>query len=191
MKTQALLNKLKSDVEVINDVVKNDFYNLSEEKLNWEENLTRWSILECFEHLNRYSRYYVSAMEKALHVAENPPVNDELKSTWIGAKSISMMHPLNKKKQKTFKNMNPVNSKLDRSVLDEFLKHQEKLQILITKAESTDINRMKIPLEFFRLLKMTLGEALEFLIVHEQRHLIQAQDVRSKISENKSPILAV
>jgi hypothetical protein len=191
MKTQALLNKLKSDVEVINDVVKNDFYNLSEEKLNWEENLTRWSILECFEHLNRYSRYYVSAMEKALHVAENPPVNDELKSTWIGAKSISMMHPLNKKKQKTFKNMNPVNSKLDRSVLDEFLKHQEKLQILITKAESTDINRMKIPLEFFRLLKMTLGEALEFLIVHEQRHLIQAQDVRSKISENKSPVLVV
>lgn len=39
---------------------------LSERELNYKENPEQWSILECFEHLNRYGDYYLPEIEKSI-----------------------------------------------------------------------------------------------------------------------------
>ena len=119
---------------------------------------------------------------------------DEARSNWIGRKFIAMMHPDNKKKIKTVKNMNPIlglQSKLNRSSVHEFLKHQHALLRILASAKHTDLNRANIPVEFFRLIKMRLGDALQFVVVHEQRHLIQARNVLSRASQLADPALRV
>ena len=101
------------------------------------------------------------------------------------------MHPSNLKKQKTFKKMNPANSKINREAINNFLRDQEKLRKLLTRAASININAKKVPVEFFRLLKMNIGEALEFVIVHEQRHVLQTHTIKLKITGIKRPVLTV
>jgi hypothetical protein len=172
MNSHELLTALKNDVNEIISITKKDLANLPLTLLNKKQDQSSWSILECFEHLNRYCRYYNVAVAKKL-VPGRAEVNPEVASTWLGRKSIAMMHPSNPKKQKTLKHLNPANGNLDVAVITEFLQHQQELLSMLDKAKTVDINRTKVPVEFFKLLSMTLGEALQFVIVHEQRHFIQ------------------
>ncbi len=193
MKSSLLLSSLADNVQSIITDVENEFLDLDEAILNYKADQTSWSILECFEHLNRYNRFYNEKFERAIAASSQENKTDEVKSSWIGRKFIAMMHPDNKKKIKTVKNMNPMlglQSKLNRSSVHEFLKHQHALLRLLDSAKRSDLNRAIIPVEFFRLIKMRLGDALQFVIVHEQRHLIQARNVLSRASQ-LDPVLKV
>jgi hypothetical protein len=64
-------------------------------------------------------------------------------------------------------------------VLAEFRQHQEQLLQLLARAAHADLNRKAVPVEFFKLLKMRTGEAFEFVLVHEQRHMQQALRVKA------------
>lgn len=189
MKTTELLTQLKRHTQEIIEAVETKFVALPDAQLNAKPDADRWSILECFEHLNLYSQYYLTALEVAAGKVGSS-TSQEMKYTWIGKKSIAMMHPSNAKKQKTFKKMIPGKSSLTRDVLATFLNDQQRILRLIEKSIHLEATRALVPVEFFKLLKMNIAETLEFVIVHEQRHLIQAENaLKSQISS--TPILSV
>lgn len=183
MNSIELLNGLKKDVAAIIRQTETSYLHLPDEVLNARPSAESWSILECFEHLNRYNRFYNVAIDGRLRL-EKSEVSQDVKSTWLGRKSIQSMHPSNVKKQKTLKHLNPVSSKLKRETIVEFLEHQKQLLRLLEVAKRSDLNRIKIPIEFFRLLKMTLGEAFQFIIVHEQRHFLQLKRIVQVVGKN-------
>ena len=187
MQSEILLNTLSKGVTDIQDTIKIHFEKLSFEQLNWKENSETWSIAECLEHLNIYANYYLQAIEKQIKKASKNQQNASMEatSTWFGRYSINSIAPSNTKKIKTMKHLNPSNSKIEGHVLKRFLKHQEKLQLLLKDAKTVNINKLKIPVEFFKLLKINLGDCFQFLIAHEQRHLNQALNVKRKVVENQ------
>lgn len=174
------LLKLAEELRQIIRQAEQEFPELNESVLNWKATPERWSILECLEHLNRYSRYYHSAIEICLTNDRNSIAKEGsiYLSTWIGRLSIRLVHPSNAKKQQTFKRMNPSGSSSSKTVIKEFLIHQRRLCELIEQASQTDINRIKIPLEFLKIAKMNLGDTFGFLLAHTQRHLQQALKVK-------------
>lgn len=178
-----LLFKLRGDLKEIVRQVMEEFVPLDLQQLNEKEHSEKWSILECFQHLNLYARYYLQHIDLGIQGEKSKGLESSAiyKPTWIGKLSIQSVHPQNRKKQKTFKQMNPINSKLDKGVLDEFLIHQGKLQELVESARMININKGKVSVEFFRLLKMNIGDTLQFIVVHQQRHLLQAMEVKSKV----------
>jgi hypothetical protein len=176
MNTTTLLQRLADQTTAILIETKADFSGVSQSVLNYRSGENEWSALECFEHLNRYNSYYLTAINNAIRKNQMPADGEEIKTTWIGKKSIAMMHPSNRRKQKTFKKMDPANSNLTTAVLVQFEKDQQRILNLVERASRTNINAKAVPVEFFKLLKMTIAEALEFVIVHEQRHLIQAHE---------------
>jgi hypothetical protein len=180
MKTSEFQKQMIDNINLIIDQA-NDLTTLSPKQLNWKEAPERWSILECIEHLNRYNDYYIREIENNFKPS-SARIEKPLTSTWIGQKSIAMMSPLNRKKQKTFKKMNPANSSLTIDVFKTFIADQQRLKKLLEELMLVDPNSKAVKVEFFKLLKMTIAEALEFLIVHEQRHIIQTFDVKVKIA---------
>jgi hypothetical protein len=189
MKTTDLLNQFKTQTRSIISTVESKFSTLPDDQLNFKPEAKRWSILECFEHLNLYNQYYLSSAEWAADKATSASVQ-EMKYTWIGKKSIAMMHPTNVKKQKTFKHMIPAKSHLTRDVLATFLNDQQRILRLIERATLVNVTKSAVPVEFFKLLKMNIAETIEFILVHEERHLHQAERA-SKQKSLSRPILAI
>jgi hypothetical protein len=180
MNTTTLLQTLYDQTMLILLETKSDFSDLPGNILNTRPDANAWSVLECFEHLNRYNSYYLTAIGNAIQKNQTSVKDQEVQSTWIGKKSIAMMHPSNRKKQKTFKRMDPSSSALTMTTLDQLIKDQERLLTLLKQASISDVNAKAVSVEFFKMLKMTIAEAFEFIIVHEQRHLIQAHDALYK-----------
>ena len=154
------------------------FLKLTPRELNYRTAPESWSILECFEHLNLYGRFYLEEIRKQLD-SSLFPVNETFTSGILGnyfAKSMLPKPGTGKlKPMKTFQNMNPINSKLTTNVLDEFIAQQKEMLRLLEISKNKDLNKTKCGITISKHIKLKLGDTFRFVIYHNQRHLNQAQ----------------
>ena len=100
--------------------------------LNWKENSEKWSILECFEHLNLYGDFYIPELNRVI-ISSKSTSNNIFKTGVLGNYFAQSMLPKEgMKKMKTFKDKNPIHSKLSPEVLDRFILQQEEIKILLS-----------------------------------------------------------
>ncbi|WP_230392342.1 DinB family protein [Pontibacter sp. FD36] len=180
------LDQISRTVENQKQTVVAAFVPLELSLLNFKPAPDSWSVLECLEHLNRYSRYYNPALAKAIATNSDDKPEQTISYSWLGKKSLDMVRPDNVKKSKTVRHMNPNNSQLGRQTLEEFLDHQTELLQLLNKAKNTNLNKKAIPVEFFKLMKLRIGETLEFVALHQERHLQQALNVKKQLPVNQA-----
>lgn len=135
-----------------------------------------WSALECIDHLNRYSAFYLPVFTKAIDKAL-PKTSESYKPGWLGNKMAVDMLPQNgklKSTMKTFKSKNPVLDGVDPNALEKFIEHQNEFKKMLSKAHQVDLSSLRVSTTI-PLLRLKLGDALRFVIYHEVRHIDQAQ----------------
>jgi hypothetical protein len=144
--------------------------------LNKKENATSWSALECIEHLNLYDDFYIPEITK--RISENKTTSTlHFKSGWLGNYfAISMLPKKNGiQKMKTFKDKNPINSNLNINSIDKFIQNQQAMLVLIDKAKSVNLKKVKTNISISSMIKLRLGDTLRFITYHYERHLNQAE----------------
>jgi hypothetical protein len=135
-----------------------------------------WSIAQCLAHLNAYGDYYLPQIQNGLEKPVNKPASNTFQSTWLGAYFTRLMDPeTSKKKQKAFKAYIPPAQLDAHAVVAEFIQQQETLLAYLKQARNADLNTIKIPISILKWLKLRLGDVFQFLIAHNERHLVQAK----------------
>lgn len=155
------------------------FRNLPTEILNWRAEKVSWSILECFEHLNLYGDFYIPEIKKRIESSKTQP-QKKFKSGILGnyfAKSMLPKEKLNK--MKTFKDKNPIGSKLDKTTIERFVSQQEEILNLLDKSREIDLNKTKTAISISKLIKLKIGDTFRVVIYHNERHLEQAKKIQS------------
>jgi hypothetical protein len=84
-----------------------------------------------------------------------------------------------KRKFKAAKGNNPI---LHPSIIlgDElarFVKHQRRLLEIIDEASKVNMRRVKIPISISKIIRLRLGDALLFVVYHNERHMQQISNV--------------
>lgn len=145
--------------------------------LTCRPNATSWSVLECLEHLNLYGDFYLPKIKSGIDSSTSKP-SATFKSGILGAYFSKIMLPKEKlNTMKAPKDKNPIHSTLDRSVIDRFLQQQHQLLNLLNKAQTVDLEKVKITTSISNLIKLKLGDTFNFLINHNIRHLAQAEKI--------------
>lgn len=150
--------------------------------LNWKQNPESWSVLECIEHLNRYGDFYIPEITNKIKTSTYKS-SEVFKSNWLGkyfSKSVSYNEDLNK--MKTFKSMNPINSKLNIKTLEKFISQQHQIIELLDKSKSINLDKTKTAISISKLIKLRLGDTFRVLIYHNERHIRQAEKTLKKAS---------
>jgi len=156
-----------------------DLLRQPDDKLNSRISNESWSVLECLEHLNRYGNFYIPEISHRISSSRTSPV-PVFKAGILGNYFAESMLPKEKlNKMKTFKNMNPVHSQLDKEVIKEFIKQQYQLIELLEKAKETDLNTVKTGISISKLIRLKLGDTFRFVIYHNVRHIRQAEKILS------------
>lgn len=163
------------------------FKQLPLEKLNWKNDPNTWSILECLEHLNLYGDFYLPEIEGRIRSSHTTAAL-LFKSGMLGNYFAESMLPKEKlNKMKTFKDKNPVGSKLDISHIDRFMEQQRKTLDLLDQAHSINLNKTKTAISISTWIKLKLGDTFRVLIYHNDRHIVQANKVLERINMNAIP----
>lgn len=175
--------KIRSE-ELIQDLIERTRQNINKAELlksktdaalNYKTTPQSWSALECLEHLNLYGRFYLPEIAKQIN--ETPSQKETyFKSGWLGNYFANSLLPKEKlNKMSTFKNMNPLNSKLDRTVINDFLNQQIQILELLDKSRDVSLNKTKTSISISSWIKLKLGDTFRVVIYHNQRHMMQAE----------------
>lgn len=152
----------------------------TDQELNWKESPESWSILECLEHLNLYGDYYLPEIERSIASSKSIP-EPVYKSGFVGNYFANSMLPKEKlNKMKTFKDKNPLNSKLDRQVITRFIDQQNTLIALMEKSKNVSLSVTTVKISIARWIKLRLGDTFRFIIYHNIRHVRQIERVEQK-----------
>ena len=147
--------------------------------LTWKEKTDSWSILECLEHLNLYGDFYLPQMEKSIKNTTFKNEN-EFRSGLLGNYFAKTMLPEEKlNKMKTFKDKNPLNANLDRTVIEKCIDQQIKFIDLLNQSRNVSLNKVKIITSISSFIKLKLGDTFQFIINHNIRHLKQIERIQA------------
>lgn len=183
MKTTEFLTARKTETLAINEIIKSEFEILDQKLFNTTPGPKKWSVAECIQHLNMTLKIYVPQMVTAVQ-NKNKFIGQKENFTpsFIGKLAINSMAPTENKeiprKMKTFKILKPNEIEYNnRELLDIFLGYQNDLIAVIEGAADMSLEKPKIVTAAGSILKMRFGDALHFMIAHNQRHVLQAQNV--------------
>lgn len=173
---QSLIEQTRKVINTVEKLKNNDL-----QTLTWKHDQNSWNILECLEHLNLYGNFYLPEIESKIKNSTTKS-ETEFKSGFLGnyfAKSMLPKEKLNK--MKTFKDKNPLNANLDKSVIDKFIEQQVKLLDLLSQSRNVSLNKVKIQTSISSLIKLKLGDTFQFFINHIIRHLKQIERIETEM----------
>lgn len=183
MYTKDLLDEVRKITLTNLELVSKKLMYLSKEQLSWRPNEYSWSIEDVLAHLNEYARFYHNAFnEKIDHSKFKIPVEEFIssplgRSAW---KSMKLGNAKNiKRKFKAMRSYNPLieNNLIKGNEIEIIQIELEQLLSIIEKAATVSLRRVKIPISISKIIRLRLGDALLFVVYHNERHFQQILNV--------------
>lgn len=163
--------------------VKEHVLPLSEEQKNWKKDQSSWSLNEIFAHLNSYAAYYHKTMLRKIEKTRFRNPRENFISSPLGRSAWRSMKLGNlqnvKRKMKSPRTYNPsyTSELVSGNDVQQFEKEQQDLLKIITSAAEINIRKAKIPISISKIIRLRLGDALLFVVYHNERHVQQAKNL--------------
>ena len=170
-----LIAQLQDEVRRQSEVVRTQFQKISSDKLLKVTDDGGWSVIQNLEHLNLYYEYYNPAIRQSLEQAKKDDSASLFTSGWLGSYFTKSMDYRGKGKVKAFKDYIPKEELNPKEVMDKFLENQEELVRLLDLAKDHNLTKIKTAISLTKWVKMRLGDVFQFVIMHNERHIVQAQ----------------
>ena len=183
MKTAEFMTARKSETLAINEIIKNEFEILDQKLFNTAPGSKKWSVAECIQHLNLTLKIYVPQLVSGVQNKHQfIGQKENFTPSFIGKLAVNSMAPKENneipRKMKTFKILKPKELEYNKQeVLDIFLGYQNDIISIIEGTDNMNLEKPKIVTAAGSILKMRFGDALHFMVAHNQRHVLQAQNV--------------
>jgi len=159
---------------------------MKEAQLTWKEKPKKWSLIEVVSHLNKVYDKYLTNFEKAVSAAPNSDGEPEkMQRTLLGKLSVYSMKPKGRKrrfKMKTFDFFQPDETADSNEIIETFLANKEKFNALIREARLRNLKDIKMPTALGEKMKFYVPECFDFVMAHEERHVVQLQGILEKVA---------
>lgn len=178
------IDQLLSRVANIRANVQSSFYYLEAEELRYKAAPEKWSIAENIEHINLVNHFYIKGLSKAVNqakVGEESTFRRTLFGKWF-AKTLAPKNEVVTNKMPTFKKINPVErakrgyAVVEKVVFQNFMDDLGQLEAILEAAKGKKVNPARLK-TVAPVLRLSFADALEVLLNHTERHLVQAKNV--------------
>ncbi len=180
MTTESLFQELEKITKSSIETVQKHVSRLSQSQLEWKPNRDTWNLLEIFAHLNEYALYYHPAFSKKIDTTRFRDPRQQFISSPLGRsawKSMKLGNAKNvKRKFKAPKLYNPliVTSIVKPTAISDFISQQNDLLAILEKAKTINMRKSKVGISISKIIRLRFGDALLFVIYHNERHVQQA-----------------
>jgi len=176
---ESRFNNWHSEIETSTYQFKIKFGSISQTELNWKPNTESWSIGQVIEHLIKTNNSYF-AIPKLIKSDEfKPSILTKIGfiPKLFGNLILKSVDPNNKRKVKTMKVFDSVESNINVNIFEAFLKSQKGLHNLIDENREFIDARTVIPSPVNKHIIYHFDTVIDILINHQKRHFKQASNV--------------
>lgn len=150
---------------------------LTQRQFTFKPEAGRWSIGECIEHLNISMRAYLKFMNPAIE-KDKPVVNgDYAKGTLMGRLMLRALRKDGRRYPAPSSFIPPTHKLKADKVRTRFDRQISQLRQALVDCDGLALGTITMPWPVFRFIKISLAQAFELQILHNDRHLKQAEQV--------------
>jgi DinB superfamily len=171
------LEDLLHEVSLITKKVEAEFGRLDAGQLNWKPSPDQWSIAQCLDHLIRANGEYFPLLEGVAQGTRKRSFMEKLPVLpgFFGNLMLKAMDPANQKKLRSPAPFRPGASQLPGSIVADFVQHQQQLIRLIRATDNVDHEKTIVSSPISGLITFRLRDTIRIIVVHEERHFMQAK----------------
>ena len=150
---------------------------LTKEQFAFKAEPAKWSVGECIEHLNLSMHAYLKFMNPVIRKTDLKASGDYAQGTIMGR---IMLKALRKpgRRYPAPRSFTPNKNELNPDkVRSNFEKQITRLRQALEDSEGLAIGQITMPWPVFRFIKISLAQAFELQILHNDRHFKQAEQV--------------
>ena len=173
-----------TEIDKVTESVRNEFGILTGEQLNAKPSPEQWSIAQCLDHLIVINETYYPIIKQLHEKTFKLPIAGTLGFyvKWMGNFILKYVGPDRSKKMKTQSIWEPSASTIDADIVQKFEKHQQQLKQHIQSCANFIDSGVVIYSPASKIIVYTLEQAFNIIVAHEKRHLNQAREVLTHIS---------
>ena len=166
-----------------------DLTQLDQKSLTWKESPKKWSAIEVVDHLNKVYEIYLENFERIISAA--PVLNGETqkhRKTILGRLSIYTNKPRGSKRKfkvKTFDFFYPAKDIDCKAIFEEFASKKDTFNSQLKEARLKNLNELKMPTALGEKMKFYVSECFDFVLTHEERHMLQLDEILDKMRSVK------
>jgi DinB superfamily len=177
--TKLSLSQILSEAEAISKSAQAAFGQLNVEQINWKPNVESWSVGQCFDHLVTVNRQFFPQFDQIIRGEKRTTLWQSMPFLpgFFGRLLINANNPDSNKKYKAPKSIQPSSSNVDPRIISQFATQQNEV---IEKMKATGriaLEKVVIYSPVTKVITYSLLDAYRIIVVHERRHLKQAQRV--------------
>jgi hypothetical protein len=179
----AALEAYQSQLLSIRQEVPGLVAHLSDAQFHWSPAPNRWSMAQCFDHLNVTAGAFVPAIDRVMDDARKRGLTGSGPFVYSLFERICLRanEPPPRLRMRAPRVLVPAPDKPMAAVLTEFTEWQERLGERIRLADGLDLRRARGRSPAFPLITWSLGSMFAITLAHERRHLWQARQVRKAL----------
>ena len=173
------VSQLVTEMTTIADKAQLTFGKLSAQQLNWKPGTEGWSIGQCFDHLIAANKAYIPIIEQVITGTKQNTSWEKipLLPNLFGKLLIKYLSPQSTRKLKAPEVFTPSSSSIDEGIISRFIELQKQMMLLMKRTEGFNLSRVKITSPALRFVTYSVIDAYEIVVVHEKRHVQQAERV--------------
>lgn len=174
------LDHLHAEAKATRDRVAERFGPLTEEQRRWRPPEGGWGIADCLAHLTITDTGYLDNLERSLAGRTRGDAAPPFKPGPLATKFIRMLEPDAPRRLKAPKRFRPEEGDAPAGTLGRYLETQDRLLKRIQELHGFDLTRIKVASPVSGLLRFRTGDALRLMVVHDKRHVAQAERVLAR-----------
>jgi hypothetical protein len=154
---------------------------LSDAQFNWRPAANRWSIAECFNHLNASARELLARIDESIRRGRERGLTSAgpFALRLIDRVVARALEPPARLRVRTVPALAPPPERANADTMKEFFEWQERFAERLRAADGLDLGRIRTASPVSTWLSYSLGGAFAVFLAHERRHLWQARQVRN------------
>jgi hypothetical protein len=173
MTTDECMEKWLIQIERTVCLIENEFLMLNEEHLDYRLHVHRCNIREIMHHLYFSNARLILALNQGIMVADTHEEKQEYTPGWTAGYLLSHIRltrcPLSGRNKKPSPGISGI------KVFYGLLEQQNKLKEFISFISRLDMNKKIVPSGIFGIIKLSLAETMDYVILYQKHHFILAR----------------
>lgn len=171
------IENVTRELAEISGLAREKFGGLSNEQLNWKPAENSWSVAQCLDHLIKSNEMFYPEVKK---IGDGTRTNSLWENWspltgWSGRFLIKSLQN-DKQKTKTAASASPP-STIEPGIVEKFVAHQNEVAESVRLTENADWEKTILTSPFLSVFTYKLADGYQIMLVHEHRHLRQAERV--------------
>jgi hypothetical protein len=174
----------------LNEISARDFAILADAQLQWKPRPECWSIVECLQHLVLQLELYLPKIDQAVLKGKTFNITADGTAFRSGFLGKYLLSSIRIKDDNSIQRFSKCPNKLRPEstiegaaslVVENYFQYSAQLLNLLSVSKALHLEQIKVTLPLVPLFRLKLGDMLQYLVYHIERHIVQAQKVHCEV----------